>query len=180
MGFLTEDIDISRGVRQGDPLSGKQKHEINKDLLISDISCGGLRLVKIQNKINTQRILLAVKLWNVKDGCFTKQVANSLIGVNDGGYFGLDFLKADKTNMTFHTKDKFYSELISVNNITIYDFQINEKNQLEEEYLFHNPKILDDSSSAYKPNKTVIQLGIFKVKDLIFKRGQKGYNKKGV
>ena len=61
-----------------------KKREINKDLLMSDISCGGLRLVKIQNKINAQRILWAVKLWNMKDGCFTKQVANSLIGVNDG------------------------------------------------------------------------------------------------
>ena len=27
-----------------------KKHEINKDLLMSSISCGGLRLVKIQNK----------------------------------------------------------------------------------------------------------------------------------
>ena len=154
-----------------------KKHEINKDLLMSDISCGGLRLVKIQNKINAQRILWTVKLWNMKDGWFTKQVADSLIGVNGGGYFGLDFLKADKTNMTFHTKDKFYSELISINNINVYDFQMNEKNQLEEEYLFHNPKILDDSSSAYKPNKTLIQLGILKVKDLVFKRGHKGYNR---
>ena len=60
----------------------------------------------------------------------------------------------------------------------VYDFQINEKNQLEEEYLFHNPKILDDSSSAHKPNKTLIQLGILKVQDLVFKRGQKSYNRK--
>ena len=127
-----------------------KKHEINKDLLMSDISCGGLRLFKIQNKINAQRILWAVKLWNMKDGCFTKQVANSLIGVNDGGYFGLDFLKADKTNMTFHTKDKFYSELISINNTMVHDFQINEKNQLEKEYLFHKPKILDDSSKCIR------------------------------
>ena len=43
-----------------------------------------------------------------------KTSSYSLIGVNGGGYFGLDFLKADKTNMTFHTKDKFYSELISI------------------------------------------------------------------
>ena len=80
----------------------------NKKNEISDISCGGLKLVKILNRRNAQRILWAVKLWNMEDGCFTKQVANSLIGVNDGGYFGLDFLKADKTNMNFHTKDKFY------------------------------------------------------------------------
>ena len=145
---------------------------------MSDISCGGLRPVKIQNKINAQRILWAVKLWNMKDGCFTKQVTNSLIGVNKRGYFGSDFLKADKTNMTFHTKDKLYSELISINNTMVYNFQINEKNQLEEEYLFYNPKILDDSSSAYKPNKTLMQLGTLKVKDLVFKRGQKGYNRK--
>ena len=70
---------------------------------MSDISCGGLRLVKIQNKINAQKILWTVKLWSMKDGCFKKQVANSLTGVNGGGYFGLDFLKEDKTNMTFHT-----------------------------------------------------------------------------
>ena len=117
-----------------------KKHEINKDPLMSDISCGGSRLVKIQNKINVQRILWAVKLWKMKDGCFTKQVANSLIGVNDGGYFGLDFLKADKTNMTFHTKDKFYSELISINNTMVYDFQINEKNQTGGGVRFSQPK----------------------------------------
>ena len=52
------------------------------------------------------------------------------------------------------------------------------RTKLEEEYVFHNPKILDDSSSAYKPNKTLIQLGILKVKYLAFKRGQKGYNRK--
>ena len=113
----------------------------------------------------------------MKDGCFTKQVANSLIGVNDRGYFGLDFLKADKISMTLHTKDKFYSELIGINNTMVYDFQINEKNQLEE-HIFHSPKILDDSSSAYKLSKTLIQLGILKVKDLVFKRGLKGYNRK--
>ena len=114
----------------------------------------------------------------MKDSCFTKLVANSLIAVNDGGYFGLDFFKADKTNMTFHTKDKFYSELIGISNNMVYDFQINEKNQLEDENIFHNPKILDDSSSAYQPKKTLIQLGIFKVKDLVFKRGHKCYNRK--
>ena len=145
---------------------------------MSDILCGGLTPVKIQNKLNAQRILWAVKLRNMKDGCFTKQVVNSLIGVNCGGYFGSDFLKADKTNMTFSTKDKFYSELISINNTMVYDHKINEKSQLEEEYIFHNPKILDGSSSAYKPNKTLIQLGILKAKDLVFKRGQKGYNRK--
>ena len=63
---------------------------------------------------------------NMKDGCFTKQVAKSLTGVNDGGYFGLDF-KADKTNMIFYAKEKFYSELISINNTMAYDFQINEE-----------------------------------------------------
>ena len=49
---------------------------------------------------------------------------------------------------------------------------------MEEEYIFHDSKILDDSSSAYRPNKTLIQLGISKVKDLVFKRGQKGHNRK--
>ena len=121
---------------------------------------------------------LIVKLLSMKDGCFTKQVANSLIGVNGGGHFGLDFLKADKTNMTFHTKDKFYSELISINNTMVYDFQINEKSQLEEGYIFHDAKVLDDFSGAYKPNKALIQLGILKVKDLILKRGQNGYSRK--
>ena len=62
-----------------------KKHEINKDLLMSDISCGGLRPVKMQNKINAQRILWTVKLWNMKEGCFAKQVVNSLIGVKNGG-----------------------------------------------------------------------------------------------
>ena len=36
----------------------------------------------------------------------------------------------------------------------------------------------DYSLSAYKPNKTLIQLGILEVKDLVFKRGKKGYNRK--
>ena len=94
-----------------------------------------------------------------------------MIGVNYGGYFGVDFLNADKNDITFHKKDKFYSELVSINNTMVYDFQINEKNQLEEEYIFHNPNFLDDSSNAYKPNKTLIQLGILKLRDLVFKRG---------
>ena len=61
----------------------------------------------------------------------------------------------------------------------VYDFHINKtKNSLEEEYVFHNPKLLDDSSSAYKSIKTLFQLGILKVKDLVFKRAQKGCNRK--
>ena len=113
-----------------------KKHEIDKDLLMSDISCEGLRLVKIQNKINAQRILWALKPWNMKDGCFTKQAANSLIGVNDGRYFGLDFLKADNTNMTFHTQNKFYSELISINITMVYDFRLNERTNWKRSTFF--------------------------------------------
>ena len=64
----------------------------------------------------------------MKDGCFTKQVANSLIGVNGAGYFGLGFLKADKTNLQ---KTNFIQKIISINNTMVYDFQINEKNQFE-------------------------------------------------
>ena len=102
-----------------DVVWANKKHKINKDLLTSDNSCGGLRPVKIQNKINAQRILWTVKLWNMKYGCFTKQLANPLIVVNDGEYFG--FLKADKTKMTFHAKDTFYSELNSINNTMVYE-----------------------------------------------------------
>ena len=119
-----------------DVVWANKKHKMNKDLSTSDISCGGLRPVKKQNKINAQRILWTVKLWNMKYGCFTKQLANLLMVVNDAGYFGLDFLKADKTKMTFMQKTTFISELNSINNTMIYDFQINEKKQLEEEYIF--------------------------------------------
>ena len=80
--------------------------------------------------------------------------------------------------MTFHTKDKFYSELISINNTMVYDFQINEKSQLEDEYICTTQKFWMILQVYTNQTKPLDSSGFLKVKDLVFEQGQKGYNRK--
>ena len=47
-----------------------------------------------------------------------------------------------------------------------------------EEHIFGNPRIVDSNGYPYKPEKDLIRLGIFRVRDLSFKSGTKKFNKK--
>ena len=47
-----------------------------------------------------------------------------------------------------------------------------------EEHVFGNPKILDRNGMPYKPFKELTNLKIFRVRDLTFRKGEAGFNRK--
>ena len=53
-----------------------------------------------------------------------------------------------------------------------------EEEQLMEEHIFGNPRIVDSSGKPYKIIKELARVDIFRVRDLSFKPGRKKYNKK--
>ena len=53
-----------------------------------------------------------------------------------------------------------------------------EEEQLMEEHIFGNPRILNSSGKRYKIIKELARVDIFRVRDLSFKPGRKNYNKK--
>ena len=53
-----------------------------------------------------------------------------------------------------------------------------DEEQLMEEHIFGNPRILDSSGKPYKIIKELARVDIFRVRDLSFKPGRKNYNKK--
>ena len=53
-----------------------------------------------------------------------------------------------------------------------------EEEQLMEEHIFGNPRILDSGGKPYKIMKELGRVDIFRVRDLSFKPGRKNYNKK--
>ena len=53
-----------------------------------------------------------------------------------------------------------------------------EEEQLMEEHIFGNPRILDSSGKPYKTIKELARVDIFRMRDLSFKPGRKNYNKK--
>ena len=72
----------------------------------------GLKLVNIQNKITSQRIVWLLKLCSMERACFTRVVAEEQIGHFEAGYHGLDFLKTNPDCFPIHSSDKFYEEVI--------------------------------------------------------------------
>ena len=52
------------------------------------------------------------------------------------------------------------------------------KNSKKVNPSFYNPQILDSDGNPYKPIKELTRVGIFRARDLIFKKGQKNYNMK--
>ena len=53
-----------------------------------------------------------------------------------------------------------------------------EEEQLMEEHIFCNPRILDSGGKPYKIIKELAKVDIFRVRDLSFKPGRKNYNNK--
>ena len=53
-----------------------------------------------------------------------------------------------------------------------------EEEQLMEEHIFGNPRILASSGKPYKIIKELAKVDIFRARDLSFKPGRKSYNKK--
>ena len=53
-----------------------------------------------------------------------------------------------------------------------------EEEQLMEEHIFGNPRMLDSGGEPYKTIKELASVHIFRVRDLSFKQGMKNCNKK--
>ena len=157
-------------------LAGK-KHEVNKQLMSANLDQGGLKLVNIQNKITSQRIVWLLKLCSMKQACFTRVVAEEQIGHFEAGYHGLDFLKTNSDCFPIHSNDKFYEEVIKASNKVNIEYILMEEEQLMEEHIFGSPRILDSSGKSYKIIKELASIDIFRVRDLSFKPGRKHYNK---
>ena len=128
----------------------------------------GLELVKMQNKITLQKIVWLFKLCSMEQACFTKVVAEEQIGHFEAGYHGLDFLKTNSDCFLIHSNDKFYEEVIKASNKVNIEYILKEEEQLMEEYIFGNPRILDSSGKPYKIIKELAKVDIFRVRDLSF------------
>ena len=119
-----------------------KKHEVNKQLMSAKLDQGGLKLVNIQNKISTQRIVWLSKLCSMEQACFTGVTAEEQIGHFEAGYHGLDFLKTNPSCFPTHSNEKFYAEVIKASNKVNLDYILMEEEQLMEEHIFGNPRIL--------------------------------------
>ena len=57
------------------------------------------------------------------------------------------------------------------------EYRLMEEEQLMEEHIFGNLRILDSSGKPYKTIKELARVDIFRVRELSFKPGRKSYNK---
>ena len=128
-----------------------RKHEVNKQLMSANLDQGGLKLVNIQNKIISQRIVWLLKLCSMGQACFTRVVAEEQIGLFEAGYHGLDFLKTNPDCFPIHSNNKFYEEVIKASNKINIEYILMEEEQLMEEHIFGNLRILDSGGKPYKP-----------------------------
>ena len=155
-----------------------KKHEVDKNILYANLEHGGLKLTNIPNKVSSQRIVWLSKLSTMEKNCFTRVLSEEQIGSFEGDYFGLDFLKTNSKCHMIKSKNSFYEEVIKAKQKFIIEFIPSKYNQLVEEHIFCNPRIVDSNGYPYKPMKDLIRLGIFRVRDLSFKSGTKKFNKK--
>ena len=116
----------------------------------------------------------------MEQACFTRVVTEGQIGHFEAGYHGLDhdFLKTNPDCFPIHSNEKFYEEVIKASNKVNIEYILMEEEQLMEEHIFSNPRILDSSGKPYKIIKELAKVDIFRVRDLSFKPGRKIYNKK--
>ena len=150
-----------------------KKHEVSKELLCASLENGRLGLTKITNKIFAKRIVWLSKLYNMDQNCFTKVIAEESIGNFDAEYKGLDFLKGDLNFLKVQSNDNFYNELLQVSKKFKFEYEVRNEEQQKSEPIFYNPRILDKDGNPYKPIKELTRVGIFRARDLIFKKGQK-------
>ena len=144
----------------------------------ANLDQGGLKLANIQNKITSQRIVWLSKLCSIEQACFTGVIPKEQIGHFKAGYHGLDFLKTNPVCFLNHSNDKFYEEVIKTSNKVNIEYILMEEEQLMEEHIFGNPRILDSNGKPYKTVKELARVAIFRVRDLSFKLCRKNYNKK--
>ena len=88
----------------------EKKHEINKQLLMSCESDGGLQLVDIQSKTGAQRLSWLAKVFKLPYDDFNLKIADEILGTFEGDYIGLEVFKADADMLKPKVVDPFYKE----------------------------------------------------------------------
>ena len=71
---------------------------------------------------------------------------------------GLDFLKTKSDCFRIHPNDKFYEEVVKASNKVNIKYILMDEEQLMEEHIFGNPRILDSSGKPYKIIKELAKL----------------------
>ena len=154
-----------------------KKHEVNKEQLYAPLEKGGIALVNINNKILAQRLVWLAKLCSMPQDSFTKVIAEEQIGAFEAGYTGLDLIKTNHKLLKVKIEDTFYGEVFEIRKRFEITFAPKNEEEINKELLFYNPRILDTEGKPYLPDEALKRIGIFRVKDLRFKKG-KHFNKK--
>ena len=150
----------------------RKKHEVNKKLLCASLKSGGLRFTKLTKQILSQRVVWLSKLYNMEQNSFAKVIAEENLGNFDADYTGLvcTFSRYKQT-MIFNTNSYMQAKNSNLN------MKSEMKNSKKNELVFYNARILDSNGNPYKPIRELTRVGIFRVRNLIFKKGQKNYNR---
>ena len=154
----------------------KKKHEINKQLLISCESDGGLQLVDIQNKIGAQPLSWLAKVLKLPYDDFNRKIADEILGTFKGGYIGLEVFRADADMLKPKVVDPFYKETMYAWKNLTKKYVVSGVKSTGRQHLFFNPWIVNEDGEVLKPPVQLAKLGIYRVRDLKFKRGTRGYN----
>ena len=148
----------------------KKKQGINKQLLMSCESNGGLQKVDIQSKIGAQHLSWLAKVLKLHYDDFNRKIADEILGIFKGYYIGLEVFRADADMLKPKVVDQFHKE-------TMYVWEKLPRKYVESGVKSTgNPWIVNEDGEVLTLPMQLINLGIYRVKDLKFKRGTRDYN----
>ena len=142
--------------------------------MCASLENGGLGVTKFSSKILAQRIVWLSKLRDIQQNCVEKVIAEEHIGNFDAEYKGYDFLKGDLNFLKIQSNNDFYNELLQAAKNSYLNMKSERKNSKNLTH-FCNRRMLDSDCNPYKPIRELTKVGIFRVRDLIFKKGQRNY-----
>ena len=142
--------------------------------MCASLENGGLGVTKFSSKILAQRIVWLSKLRDIQQNCVEKVIAEEHIGNFDAEYKGYDFLKGDLNFLKIQSNNDFSNELLQAAKNSSLNMKSERKNSKKLTH-FYNRRILDSDGNPCKPIRELTKVGIFRVRDLIFKKGQRNY-----
>ena len=113
----------------------------------------------------------------MEQNSFAKVIAEEHLGSFDAEHKEFDFLKGDLNFLKIQTNDDFYNELLHASKQFKFKYEVRNEEEQKTELISFNPRILDSDGSPCEPIRELSRVGIFWVRDLIFKKGQKSYNR---
>ena len=117
---------------------------------------GGAQLVDIRDKVRTQRVGWLSRLLAMPERAFPRVLAGAIIGKQNYGYYGLDVLTADLTQMNLKphaasmSPGGFYWEAIKAWSSMSEELSL-APGHLHNDHIFFNPQILNQNGETYKP-----------------------------